>query len=84
MCPMNVSIIKSLIVKVTMISDGSRRTFLRIVARILPRLSSQSLAFRFMSSLCECICLCLLVLLFACLHTYPGINKALGQCFICS
>ena len=50
---------------------GHRRTFLRIVARILPRSSSRSLVFRFDGLLCECICLCLFVIvvyLFAHIH----------------
>ena len=48
-----------------------RRTFLRIVARILPRSSSRSVAFRCVGSLCECICSCLfciVVYLFAHIH----------------
>ena len=48
-----------------------RRMFPRIVARILPRSSSRSLAFRVAGSLCECICLCLFVLLLTCFHTIP-------------
>ena len=42
-----------------------------IVARILARLSSRSMAFRVVGSLSECICLCLFVLLFTCFHTLP-------------
>ena len=52
-------------------SEALRRTFLLIVARILPRSSSRSLAFRFDGLLCECICLCLfgiVVYLFAHIH----------------
>ena len=61
-----------------------RRMFPLIVARMLPRLSSWSMAFRFVGSLCECICLCLfVVLLYTCFHTHtPGLHKAPGQCFV--
>ena len=43
----------------------------RIVARILPRSSSRSMAFRVVGLLRECICLCLFVLLFTCFRTLP-------------
>ena len=51
--------------------SNPRRTFLRIVVRILPRSSSRSLVFRFDGLLCKCICLCLfgiVVYLFAHIH----------------
>ena len=44
--------------------------------------SSLSMAFPFVGSLCEYICLCLFVVLFTCFHITLGINKAPEQCFV--
>ena len=52
-----------------------------VVSRILPRLSSRSMAFRFVSSLCECICVCFFVVLFLYLfsHTHQVYIKRLDN-----
>ena len=55
---------------VDIVVDG--RTFLRIVARILPRSSSRSLVFRFVAHCASVFARACSVLLFTCLHTYTS------------